>query len=157
MCFLWGKNWVFISQKTDFFTVTAVKISNLSSWTYHFWNVVSSTAWGRYPRFVPRESCGYCCDVSGVKMEDTDEKCNPLPTPLHSIFPSVPYITRERPDRLRNNRFKYLTVGRIIPLSFRVESPYSKNSNLRLPSDSQKESTCSLLQPHASKGILYSS
>jgi hypothetical protein len=29
MCLLWSTNWVFISQKTTFFIVTAVKVSNL--------------------------------------------------------------------------------------------------------------------------------
>jgi hypothetical protein len=28
MCFLWGMNWVFISQKAAFFTVAAVKTSD---------------------------------------------------------------------------------------------------------------------------------
>jgi hypothetical protein len=31
MCLLWGTNWVFISQKTTFFIVTAVKTSNLTN------------------------------------------------------------------------------------------------------------------------------
>jgi hypothetical protein len=30
MCLLWGTNWVFISQKTAFFIVTAVRTSNLT-------------------------------------------------------------------------------------------------------------------------------
>jgi hypothetical protein len=30
MCLLWGKNWVFIAQKTAYFIVTAVKTSNLT-------------------------------------------------------------------------------------------------------------------------------
>jgi hypothetical protein len=30
MCFLWGTNWVFISQKMTFFIVTAAKTSNLT-------------------------------------------------------------------------------------------------------------------------------
>jgi hypothetical protein len=34
MCLLCGTNWVFISQKTTFFRVTAVKTSNLTSWLH---------------------------------------------------------------------------------------------------------------------------
>jgi hypothetical protein len=30
MCLLWSTNWVFISQKTTFFIVTAVKTSNFT-------------------------------------------------------------------------------------------------------------------------------
>jgi hypothetical protein len=32
MCFLLGTNWVFISQQTTFFVVTAVKTSNLTNY-----------------------------------------------------------------------------------------------------------------------------
>jgi hypothetical protein len=30
MCFVWGKNWGFISQKTAFFIVSTVETSNLT-------------------------------------------------------------------------------------------------------------------------------
>jgi hypothetical protein len=36
MCLLWSTNWVFISQKTTFFIVTAVKTSNLTLSTVKF-------------------------------------------------------------------------------------------------------------------------
>jgi hypothetical protein len=40
MCLLWGANWVFISQKTEFSIVTAVKTSNLT-WKHY----LPSTSW----------------------------------------------------------------------------------------------------------------
>jgi hypothetical protein len=36
MCLLWCTNWVFISQKTAFFIVIAVKTSNLTRWSWMF-------------------------------------------------------------------------------------------------------------------------
>jgi hypothetical protein len=51
MCFLWGMKWIFISGKTAFFIVTAVKTSNLScriwgcqSGSYKYWHLMVYSA-----------------------------------------------------------------------------------------------------------------
>jgi hypothetical protein len=45
MCLLWGTNWVFMSQKTAFFVVTAVKSSNLKGYRPLFHSSVGGLGW----------------------------------------------------------------------------------------------------------------
>jgi hypothetical protein len=45
MCLLWGMNWLFISQKTAFYIVTAVKTSNLTTFGFCYeeawlWSII---------------------------------------------------------------------------------------------------------------------
>jgi hypothetical protein len=59
MCFLWGTNWGFISQKTAFFIVTAVKTSNLTSPQHLVAAIVcrSSSLWGTAFCSTARKRC----------------------------------------------------------------------------------------------------
>jgi hypothetical protein len=100
MCLLWGKNWVFISQKTPFFIVTAVETSNLTlhgrpSDFRHRHDEVTSTGRYIYARSAP---CGVLDSPSCPKRgEEPSTVHRPYwPQWPHTFPPFAPPATADR-------------------------------------------------------------